>query len=250
MSLPFGTQVAIVDDRPEDVQSIARGLESRHVGFLECNAAPELAKYPAAPIQSINTVFLDLYYQDRMQVFDPEPPANWIDHLIAEHQYYFLVVWSLDTQEEIHELLSELEQLDKQPFAYLVAQKSKYHIGPDQYDVDRLFEEIEAVVAAIPKSSDTLKGQIIAVEDDHVLINCRLLEDQPVFQVRRFDRGPLEGAVPIAVNEFIEIQIITEPGRRTVDFIHLQGDHRESFEQEDYFKGYENSPFNPDLEDQ
>ena len=245
MNLPFGTQVAIVDDKPEEIESIKINLSEQNVGYKFYDASPDNDSLPENPIETIETVFLDLHYGERgLQNFDPERPATWINRLIPENHKYFLIAWTFDTDDFI-EVLNVLSKINKAPYAFLAAQKNDYQIeGNNRYDISKLFTDIRQVQEKIT-TTDLIPGQIIDIEDDgKVLIKCRISETKPIFQVRRFDKELFDDKnLKPEVNSFITIQITTEPGIRTIELFKTSNDLKSMFEVEDYFKEFNNSKF-------
>jgi hypothetical protein len=240
----FGAQVAIVDDKPEEVYKIQENLTRRNVGFNFYDASPEKKVYPEKPMESIETVFLDLHYGERgLKNFDPFSPAQWISKLIPKNHKYFLVAWTLDTDDFIS-VLSLLSELNIAPYAFFSAQKNDYQIEGNDYDVEKLLNDIEKTQENI-KNVEEIPGQIIALEEDKVLIKCRVSKDKPIFQVRRFDLELFnDSSLKPELNGFINIQITTEPGIRTIEiFSENNSKMKELFEIEDYFKDFTNSKF-------
>ncbi|MDC6386276.1 hypothetical protein D2V93_17950 [Flagellimonas taeanensis] len=233
----FGTQIAIVDDKPNEVIEIQRNLQKRNVGYTFYDATPDKRSYPDSPIETLDTIFLDLHYGERgVRDFDEYQPANWINKLVPENHKYFLVAWTLDTDDFV-KVLNVLSQLNKTPYAFFAAQKNRYQQG-DTYDIEKLFSDIERTQKDI-KITNTVKGQIIAIEEDKVVVKCRVSEDKPIFQVRRFDMDLFKnGSLIPELNSFIKIQITTEPGIRTIEFFKTNEDMRGDFEVDDFFKDF------------
>lgn len=65
-----------------------------------------------------------------------------------------------------------------------------------------------------------LPAKIIAVEEDSVVLLCRLSKEteRTILQTRRFDRKLIEGVVPLLENTFLYITITTKPGSMQIDF--------------------------------
>jgi len=240
----FGEQVAIVDDMPEEVRNLQENLKLRNVGFNYYNAAPHKNAYPDKPIETIDTIFLDLHYGVRgLQNFEPFSPVQWIKKLVPKNHKYFLVAWTLDTDDFIA-VLSLLSEFNIAPYAFFSAQKNDYQIEGNEYDVDKLFNDIEKKQDSI-KKVEVIAGQIIALEEDKVLVKCRVSKDKPIFQVRRFDLELFDDrSLEPKLNGFINIQITTEPGIRTLEIFNMNDSNmKELFEIEDYFKDFTNSKF-------
>jgi len=231
----FGAQVAIVDDKPNEVLEIQRNLKDRNVGYTFYDATPNKVSYPDKPIGTLDTIFLDLHYGERgVRDFDEYKPANWINRLVPENHKYFLVAWTLDTDDFV-KVLTLLSQLNKTPYAFFAAQKNRYQQG-NTYDIERLFSDIERTQNEI-KTITNVKGQIIALEEDKVIVKCRVSNDKPIFQVRRFDLELFnKGSLKPEINSFINIQISTEPGIRTIELFMTNEDLKDYFEVNDFFK--------------
>ncbi|WP_298497661.1 hypothetical protein [uncultured Algibacter sp.] len=239
----FGAQVAIVDDKPEEVYKIQENLESLHVGYNFFDATPANATYPEKPIETLDTIFLDLHYGEKtIKQFDPYQPAAWVNKLVSTNHKYFLVAWTLDT-DDFFAVLKVLSELNKSPYAFFAAQKNQYTQEDSSYNIEKLFLDIQAVQNEI-KTVDTIPGQIIHIEEDKVLIKCRISPDKPIFQVRRFDLELFDNKnLKPEINIFINIQITTEPGIRTIELFKTNDNLKGLFEVEDYFKDFNNSKF-------
>lgn len=241
--LDLGPQVAIIDDNRDEVASIENSLVERNVGYRFFNADPVEASYPDQPIETINLLFLDLYYTSIYNApFDAERCAQWIDSIVPAGKKYYLVVWSKDG-EKTEELLGVLEAIDKAPYWITTKLKSDYQTNEKEYDITKLLEELNIDVQKEPQKIDEFYGEVISIEDDHVLINCLLDKEKPVFQIRRFDLPLFENYIKLQKGLFILIRITTEKGLRTFEFIRQVADLSDLFEKEDYFKGVEDTPF-------
>lgn len=241
----FDSQVALIDDNHNDISPILDALSQRDISFEEFNPT-QVGQ--AHLLNSVRVIFLDLFYgQNAITNLDEEIPASWIDAIVpdsvgAETHQYFLVIWSRDTDYAIR-VLNVLHKLGKPPVGHLSAQKDHYRIDDTRYNVKQLLDNIPEAYFPIRKSLETIKGQIIDVDNDNVLINCRMSEKKSIFQVRRFDREPLEGVVPIEKNVFVQIDIETENGKRTIEFSQIEDDIRDMFVKDELFDEFRNSPF-------
>lgn len=73
-------------------------------------------------------------------------------------------------------------------------------------------------------------------------MKCLMDATNSVFQIRSFDRLPLEGAVALKVGQLVEIKIMTRPGERRFLFKKLSGKKVEAlFEEKNIFEGLENT---------
>src|SRR5688572_7261772 len=95
----LGPQVALIDDREEEVASIEALLNELNIGnkfFKVDYTAPD---YPAEPINTIELVFLDLYYNPNFGAeFDPYACVQWLNHIVPRDKKYILIIWSKDPQ--------------------------------------------------------------------------------------------------------------------------------------------------------
>ncbi|QQT32871.1 hypothetical protein I6I99_10025 [Sphingobacterium multivorum] len=237
MNTHLGPQVAIIDDVHEEVALMEKALADLNVGFEFFSAKIEENNYPEKPIDSIQLIMLDLYYKND---FDPEICGQWINSIIGDNQKYNLLVWSKDTH-EVDYLISTLEAIGRKPEDYRKWQKTDFDLKGGDF-----LELVRGLVSEINYQNITeevIKGEIIEVGDDFVLINCLIDEKYPTFQVRRFDKELLANIRDITNGRFVRIQIFSKPGARLFNFFEEIDDHREIFEQKDVFKGLEGSSF-------
>lgn len=232
--LPLGTQVAIVDDESKEIESIKILLDERNIAYEDFN--PMLNMQPKAPLPNLEFIILDLHYQSK---FDPEICAAWVDSLISENQTYNLVLWTKDSDKGL-ELISTLDLIGKRPAFWIAEQKSHYQLKTGELDAISLFDKIERDFSI---EITEILGEIVSIEDKHLLINCLMKKEPPVFQVRRFERGILEKAFDLKIGQFIRIVITTEPAKRTIEFLSEKEDHSKLFEQKDFFEQFKDSPF-------
>ena len=68
------------------------------------------------------------------------------------------------------------------------------------------------------RSKVTMLGQILELRAEKVVINCLIDPATRAFEVRRFEREILEGAVNLKLGAFLEINIYTKPGERKIVF--------------------------------
>lgn len=243
--IPNGPQIAIIDDRQNEVQDIIDTLERRRVGYKYFNASIGEDEQPDEPIKSIETIFLDLHFQTGLAEldFDPSLPAGWVDHIVPENRNYNLVIWTKDSN-KAQQLIDLLYQLNKLPYFWFAAQKNEYQTSDEEYNIEGLLNKISQNFTEHHKAEESVMlGEIVNIEEDHVLINCLLNETPPVFQVRRFDHDLLNGVINLEEDKFVTIKIITEPGKRSFEFFPQREDLSEKFQQEDYFEKFKNTPF-------
>jgi hypothetical protein len=70
-----------------------------------------------------------------------------------------------------------------------------------------------------------------------------------IFQVRRFEKEPFEGVVQIKVNVFVQIDIGTENGKRTIEFSQIHDDISTAFVKDEMFEEFRDSPFSSKSEE-
>jgi len=91
--------------------------------------------------------------------------------------------------------------------------------------------------ATNPISTDLIPAQILEVEENRVLLNCLLDEKEEQYQLRKFDREPLNGAVILEPNHIIIIEIQTFEGERKFLFRDGEAKLKKHFEHKKYFDG-------------
>lgn len=234
----IGPQVAFVDDIKREIAPLETALQERNTGTVFFDASPERNRFPEKPIETIKILFLDLYYTAN---FDATVSAQWVKSIIAPHADYALVIWSKDTH-RMDELLSILKEIDLFPTYVQTWQKTDFDL-----DNHNFRENVEKLIATISEEpyyeEDILFGEIINVTDDGAMINCRLNDQQPTFQVRKFDRKLLGKVDKIEPGVFVRIHIYSKPGARQIDIFQESKDRSELFEQPDFFKGLEGNSF-------
>ena len=238
MKINLGPQVAIIDDNREEVIPLERVLEELKVGFHFFSAKIEEDNYPEAPLRSVELVLLDLYYNHGG--FDPEICAQWILSIIGDNQKYNLLVWSKDTH-EVDRLNKTLEQVERKPEHVAIWQKTHFDLSNHDFKKDML--DLVSNINSEQIEEEVIKGEIVEVAEDFVLINCLIDQYTPTFQVRRFDIDLLANINNLTIGSFVKIQIFTKPGARLFNFFEDLTDHSATFKQEDIFKGFENSSF-------
>lgn len=231
----IGPQVAFVDDVESQITEIKNALAVRHAGTIFFDARPDKMKPPDEPINSIEILFLDLYYNSSTD-FDVDKAAQWVQDIIPENKKYTLVIWSRDTQNHTKELLEVLAECNLTPNHLEEWQKTDHGIDISG-KLSVLINQISMV------SEEIVLGEIIAIEEDGVLIRCRLGQVQPAFQVRKFDLDLLAGVDNYKVGCFVRIHLYTKPGARMIDIFGVNEDLTELFEEPDFFEGLEDNSF-------
>src|ERR1035437_2565573 len=112
LNFNIGPQVAIIDDIQDEVLSIEKHLEENKIGYKYFNVDYTQPKYPSEPIQTLEIVFLDLFYNTNFSVdFDPYQCVEWLIHVVPKWKKYILVIWSKDIHvtDELIRLMKELD---------------------------------------------------------------------------------------------------------------------------------------------
>jgi hypothetical protein len=239
----FEPIIAIVDDKQDEINDLFEEFRKRQLSteFFKVELDTPL---PAKPIPSIKTIFLDLYLQEgRTTEFDPEFCAAWVDSLVPEFAVYNLIFWTKDVALS-ERVLSELEQINRKPVFVSNEDKTVYRTGDKTYDVELLLEKIDnAHKVEVHCEEIHFFGELIEVEENHVLINCLVNEPEPVFQVRRFDTSLLKDHVGLENGTFLQISIKTEKGKRTIEVHPVYEDISDKFKQKDYFSNLKDLSF-------
>jgi hypothetical protein len=90
---------------------------------------------------------------------------------------------------------------------------------------------------------EVVKAQIVEITEEKVSLRCLIESDERQFQIRKFDREPFEGVVPMEIGTFVEISIYTKPGERKFIYRHIDGESIEKlFETENIFEEFVDSP--------
>jgi hypothetical protein len=234
----IGPQVAFVDDIEKQIKPLELVLTADiHAGTIFFDASPELNKFPEQPLETVRLLFLDLHYKGP---FDAYMSAQWVISIIPPNTKYSLIIWSKDTDKK-DELLSVLEQNDLSPTYIEAWQKTDYDLESDDFS-----EKIKTLIENIPYeeiiNEQIVFGEIIDIEDDGLLVNCKLNEENPTFQVRRFDIDLFKN-IDINKGVYVKICINTQPGTRRIDIFKEPNDLSERFKVPDYFKGLEGTAF-------
>ena len=234
----IGPQVAFVDDIESEIKPLDKVLKELNTGTVFFDATPARNKFPAKPLETVKLLFLDLYYAPK---FDATLSAQWVQSIIAPNTKYTLVIWSKDTHQK-DELLEILDEIELTPAQTVAWQKTDFDLAKHSFTtmVNDLIGNIadEKLI-----EEDILYGEILEINDDGVIINCRLNDAKPTFQVRRFDKGLLANVQNLNVGTIVRIHIYTKPGARLIDIFEEKKDKSELFEQPDFFKGLEGNSF-------
>lgn len=91
---------------------------------------------------------------------------------------------------------------------------------------------------------EVIIGKILELTDDKVVLKCLVDKENKIFQIRSFDKLPFEGAVTLAINQFVEIKILTRSGERRFLYKNTFGKNLNTyFTPPNIFEGLENSTF-------
>ena len=219
----LGPQVAIIDDVPAEVASIETVLNERNIGnkyFKADNLEPQ---YPSEPIQTIE--------------IEPYASVVWLRRIKTKEKKYILIIWSKDIHYE-KDLLTILKEMDA-PYPFFVQSKlkSQYQTAHNEYNIKALLDELDIVLQKeIPISDKIYLGQIVAIEEVSVLINCLIDKDSKTFELRRFDLEIFKKYIDIELGNFIEIKVKTTPGNREFEFNEIYKDLSEIFIKSDDFE--------------
>ncbi|HYG40491.1 MAG TPA: hypothetical protein VD908_17805 [Cytophagales bacterium] len=236
--MSVGPRVAFVDDIEAQITQLDMVVRDLKAGSIFFNANPEFAVFPESPIETVKLLFLDLYYK---KDFDPEMPAQWVESIIPKDTQYDLVIWSRDT-DQVDSLLDILDKLKLKPNHIELWQKNHF-TGQEEL----LRKKVSEITRRIPSyeqiTQDDFFGEIVSVEDDGVLINCKISSSDPVFQTRKFDRELVSNLSELKTGVFVKISIYSKPGARLIDVVEEKQDRSDLFQVQDYFEGLENTAF-------
>lgn len=217
--MDLGPQVAIIDDREEDAIPIEIAFNELSIGnkFFKVDFAEP--NYPKNPLQNVEIVFLDLYYNEGYGYnFDPFLCINWLEKVVPKGRKYVLVIWSRDTV-HTEELLNEMQTLDMAvPYFTDTKPKNEYRNTDNSYDIKRLLEELTKKLDEFNVKTEEFYGKILEIEESNVLVNCLISEEPSCFEIRRFSIDPFKDYIDLEEGRFVHIKIITKPGSIAIDF--------------------------------
>lgn len=222
-------RIAILDDRPTEVQSIETGLKEKGIPF-EFREIDLTEGFQGVPIGSVELVFLDLNYEGAQ--FSPFLCLEAIKTVVNVGQRYFLVAWTKDP-DLLEQVIVELRDEGLMPVGYTSIQKARYRTADEKYDVDALFKKVEAEFKNL-ETEEVYLGQVLKTEENSILINCLIGEGE--FEVRRFDNKPFGSYISVNDSAFIKIKVTTKPGSRVFEFSNEIEDHSKLFIKTDDFK--------------
>jgi hypothetical protein len=170
---------------------------------------------------------------------------NWLTAIVPAGKKYILIIWSNDT----HEADTLMDVMIKEgapiPFLLETRLKSDYQTSDKEYDIRRLLAELNIdLTAKITLTSQVYSGQIIEVEPQSVLINCKIFDDPITFEVRRFDITPFQGYITPKKGMYLKITVTNKPGSKTFEFALEPTDLSELFKKPDDFEGLDLSFLN------
>lgn len=238
--IDFGPQIAIVDDKIEEVQGIWDYLTSQNIGFKFYNADIVEDNKPIKPIESVELIFLDLYY---LPEFDAYLCAEWINSIIPENKLYELVIWSKDSH-KTDELIQVLIEINKSPRYYLTKQKSDYQ---EEKGIKLLLEEIETEISLIKDiNKEEFLCEIIDIENEYIVLNCLIDEKKGFFQIRKFEISPLKHFISLEIGNYLILKVTTSLGQRLFEYIEQFEDYSYLFNQKNIFGKFKDTPLTND----
>ncbi|MEO7214552.1 MAG: hypothetical protein ABIX36_17230 [Mucilaginibacter sp.] len=234
----LGPQVAFVDDIKREITPLENVLKDRHTGTVFFDASTDKNRFPEKPLETVKLLFLDLYYKP---TFDAELSAQWVQSIIPPHSDYTLVIWSKDTHQQ-EELLTILDYIELTPTRVEAWQKTDFDL--ENHNFSKNIDDLITTISGEPYYvEDILFGEIINVTDEGVFINCRLNDEKPTFQLRKFDKKLLGNIEKVEAGIFVRIHINSKPGARRMDVFEEKKDRSDLFEQPDFFKGLDGNAF-------
>jgi len=91
-------------------------------------------------------------------------------------------------------------------------------------------------------STETIYAQILDFEEDYIVLNCLIDEKSMNFENRQFDIEPFK-ELNLQINDYLEIKILTQTGKRIFEFAKIEKDLSHLFKKNFYFSNFKNSPF-------
>jgi hypothetical protein len=236
--MTIGPQIAFVDDVERDIAPLQHALDELNTGTIFFDATPEKSHYPKEPVESVKLLFLDLEYSGK---FDPVSSAQWVQSIIPPNTKYSLVIWSKDT-DKTSPVLEILDELKLSPAHLERWQKTNYDLQNENFS-----PVIRQLISSITKldqgEEDLIYGQVIGIDENSVFINCRISDEMPSFQTRKFDRVLLNNIEKFHVDSYVRIHINTKAGSRQIDFFEEKGNLQKLFDQPDFFEGIDGNAF-------
>ncbi len=72
-------------------------------------------------------------------------------------------------------------------------------------------------------NTSIVQAQVLDIEEQKVILQCLVNPDRHEFQVRSFDRELFEGMNGFEIGKFVEIEIQSQPGKRSYSFRLVDG---------------------------
>ena len=234
----IGPQVAIVDDKIEDVSYLMEYLKSQGIGYRYFDADTTKNNSPKSPLTSVELVFLDLYYTDDIHGFNAAKCAQWIDEIIPDKKQYELVIWSKDSHKEF-EVLEILSQINKSPRFCITKQKNDY---PHQESMAKLIDEIKSDLSNY--QVDEFIGEILHADEDSVIIDCLIDFNNKIYQKRRFEIAPFKDYISLEEGNIITIRVSTKPGSVLYEYLNNpDAGLKNFFDKGSFFEGIDENSF-------
>lgn len=237
-------KVLLIDDVEAEISDIQTALNERNIITEFVNASPDEIKKRENQLESVELIFLDLYFNTRFNAqISSETCVQIIKQAIKEGKEYYLVIWSKDA-DEAGEVLDLLEHYGVSPIKTIIRKKGDYEIGKHKYDIERLFEELDHEFSNVTVNIEEIDGQILDIQEDCVIIDCLLDKEKEIIQKRRFDILPFANIKNLKEGNFITIKIITKPGSKLYEFYSNNSKHLSKlFSKDHFFDGIDENSF-------
>jgi len=161
--------IVFIDDKKDEVKGIIDIYREKGYGVVFFNASPfEGDNIPDNQFSNINIVFLDIYYKSD-RILDEEKCAEWVSAIIPENSFFVLVIWSQDT-DEAETVIEEIKKNNRHPFISIIKQKSEYQIEGDTWDFNKLHNDINSELDAIPELSEFSEWKNSVIRTTNIII--------------------------------------------------------------------------------
>ena len=161
--------IVFIDDKEDEVKGIIDIYREKGYGVVFFNASPfDGDNLPDKEFSNVNVVFLDIYYKSD-RILDEEKCAEWVSAIIPENSFYVLVIWSQDT-DEAQTVIEEIKKNNRHPFISIIKQKSDYQIKGNTWDFDKLHNDINSDLDAIPELSELSEWKNSIIKTTNIII--------------------------------------------------------------------------------